>query len=101
MGWPNLVAKKSSNGKKKLLQKVKKYVSICNSVDGKCVSFICTIQIIVVLRFNVCCHSKWTEFRIIKNHVLSLPDFFIIKLAKSVIKKGSWPLDKVFYETLE
>ena len=27
------------------------------------------------------------QFRIIKNHVLSLPDFFIIKLAKSVIKK--------------
>ena len=74
-------------GRKNCCSLVKKYVSICNSVDGKSVSLLCTIQIIVVLNFTVFCLSKWTLFRTIKNHVLSLPDFFIIKLAKICYKK--------------
>merc|ERR1739848_509295 len=65
--------------------------SICNSIDGKLCFNSCTIQIIVVLRFNVLLPFEMDlqESTAIKDVLLS-PDLFLIKSAKSVKKKPNF-----------
>merc|ERR1712062_449475 len=89
MGWPNLARNpllwsKEKNATVRLKNVFQYAIQLTENVFHYYVqskSLLCSESMFVAIRNR-------SKFRIIKNHVLSPPDFFVIKLTKSVIKKN-------------